>query len=333
MRLRPPPGPLSAEIGLHRAGNASRTLIRAPRALDPLHPYLVSRIAFSKCLARLGSLLLAPGLALILSACVGSSSAGPNIPTIPPARTYKLAGLEPTKNVPPGRQTNLSFTLEQPNGQPLTDYRTGPGPHTGVHVILVRDDLSTIIHNHPPVGPSGRIDDPITFQVPGKYRLVVDAYPNTTGPQRNFQLFGKIDVAGNAHNKPLPPFNPTVDVDGYRFHIEGAPKLKAIQAAFLKLTVTDPDGKPARFEPWYGALAHAIFFRSGSLDYFHTHVCAPGATGCTSLLGGASVSGSSATPGKMRVGVLLPVSGTWRLFLQCRVDGRTLTAPFTLDVK
>ena len=29
----------------------------------------------------------------------------------------------------------------------------------------------------------------LTFAKPGPYRVVVDAYPNTTGPQRNFQLF------------------------------------------------------------------------------------------------------------------------------------------------
>jgi hypothetical protein len=32
------------------------------------------------------------------------------------------------------------------------------------------------------------------------------------------------------------------------------------------------------------------------------------------------------------VGVLLPGSGTWRMFLQCQVDGKVLTAPFTLQV-
>jgi hypothetical protein len=31
--------------------------------------------------------------------------------------------------------------------------------------------------------------------------------------------------------------------------------------------------------------------------------------------------------------VLVPVAGTWRLFLQCQVDGHVLTAPFTLTVK
>jgi hypothetical protein len=62
-------------------------------------------------------------------------------------------------------------------------------------------------------------------------------------------------------------------------------------------------------------------------------VCAPGAAGCTSILGSAKVTGSSATPGKLDVGVLVPVAGTWRLFLQCKVDGRVLTAPFTLTVR
>jgi hypothetical protein len=31
--------------------------------------------------------------------------------------------------------------------------------------------------------------------------------------------------------------------------------------------------------------------------------------------------------------VLVPVAGTWRLFLQCQVEGRILTAPFTLKVR
>jgi YtkA-like len=33
-----------------------------------------------------------------------------------------------------------------PSGKPLTQYKTGPGPHTGVHLIIVRDDLAYIIH-------------------------------------------------------------------------------------------------------------------------------------------------------------------------------------------
>jgi hypothetical protein len=267
-----------------------------------------------------------------LTGCGGSGSSQPAAPAIRPARTFALTGFQPAGPVAPGKPTTVAFTIRQPNGRPLVRFRHGPGPHTGVHVIIVRDDLSTIDHRHPPIAPSGRIRERVVFPAPGTYRMVVDVYPQLAGPLRNFQLFRTIHVAGTEHRQPLPPFRPTVVVDGYRVTMHGRPTLRAIQAAFLTVTVTGPNGKPARFTPWYGALAHAIFFRRGSLDYFHTHVCAPGASGCTSLLGGASVAGTSSTPGKLHVGVLVPVSGTWRLFLQTKVNGRVLTAPFTLRV-
>ena len=163
----------------------------------------------------------------------------------------------------------------------------------------------------------------------------MDAYPNPdTSEQRNFQLFEDVSVQGVVvQQKEPPPFEPTVTLDGYTITMDGPPKLAAVEAAFLTITVKDPQGRPAKFTPWFGALAHAIFFRSDSLDYVHTHVCEPGATGCTSNIGGAQVSGTESAPGTLRVGVLVPAPGTWRLFLQCKVDGHVLTAPFTLTVE
>ena len=230
--------------------------------------------------------------------------------------------------------TTVAFTVVQPDGSPLTRYRHGAGPHNGIHLIIVRRDLGVIIHRHPPVGPDGRIVDRITFPSPGPYKVVIDVYPQPTGPasQTNFQLFTNLTVAGKYAPQPLPAFARSTTVDGYRFVINGTPHLKAIDPALLDFTVTGPDGKPATFTPWYGALAHAIFFRKGSLDYFHTHVCAAGVSGCTSILGATKVTGSSTTPGHLKVGVLVPVPGTWRLFLQCRVNGHVVTAPFTLQV-
>ena len=51
------------------------------------------------------------------------------------------------------------------------------------------------------------------------------------------------------------------------------------------------------------------------------------------MLGGASVVGRPAGSGNLNVGVLLPVAGTWRLFLQFRDRGHVVTAPFTLKVR
>jgi hypothetical protein len=281
---------------------------------------------------KLLSPLVVVAAGVVLTACGGSSSSTPSVPTIQAARTFQLAGFKPAGAVTAGKPVTVAFTIQQPNGHPLTSYKRGSGPHTGIHLIIVRNDLSAIIHKHPPVGADGKLTEQIVFPKPGTYRVVVDAYPNLAGPLRNFQLFRTIRVSGPAPAEKLPPYKQEVDVDGYRVRIAGTPKLKAIQAGFLTITVTGPNGKPARFTPWFGALAHAIFFRAGTLDYFHTHVCAPGATGCASVLGAATVAGSSSTPGQLRVGVLVPVSGTWRLFLQTDADGRVITAPFTLKV-
>jgi|tagenome__1003787_1003787.scaffolds.fasta_scaffold20758286_2 hypothetical protein len=269
--------------------------------------------------------------ALTIAGCGGgSNNAGPTI-SIDKPKVFSLEDFTPSGPVKPGKQTKVSFTIQQPDGKPLTRYKHGAGPHTGIHLIIVRDDLAGIIHDHPPVGADGKVTQAVTFPAPGRYRVVVDAYPDISPSLRNFQLFHPITVSGPAPRVVLPPFKAVQTVNGYRFAMQGKPALKAIQAGFLKIDVTDPKGKPAHFTPYFGALAHAIFFRQGSLDYFHTHVCAPGAQGCTAVLGGAKVTGTS-TPGVLRVGVLVPVPGTWRLFLQTEVAGNVITVPYTLKV-
>jgi hypothetical protein len=264
--------------------------------------------------------------------CGSGGAAGPAAPVIAPAQVYRLGSFSPAGPVRAGVPVTVSFRVVQPSGRPLVHYRTGPGPHVGVHLIAVRQDLATIIHRHPPIGPGGLIRQTLTFPTPGPYHLLVDVYPAHRGPGYvNFQLVRTIRVAGAYRPAPLPPFSPQVRAGALHFTLHGTPHLKVAQAAIFSVTVTDR-GRPARFTPWYGALAHAIFFHTRDLAYFHTHICAPNAAGCTSILGSSSVSGTSSAPGVLRVGVLLPEAGTWRMFLQCQVSGRIVTAPFTLRV-
>jgi hypothetical protein len=278
--------------------------------------------------AALSSLMV-----LALAAC-GSSGSGVTVPRVAPARVFSLAGFQPRAAVVPGRPTMLSFTVQQPSGQPLTSYRTGPGPHTGVHLIIVRDDLAYIVHEHPPVGPNGLLRETVTFPAPGPYKVLVDIYPNLPGGLPNFQLSKTVSVAGTYHPEPLPPFKANQVIDGYHADMQSHPALHAIQAQFIEVNVTDPAGRKAIFTPWFGALAHAIFFHQGSLDYFHSHICAPNAPNCGALAGVSAtrVTGSSAAPGKLTIGVLLPEPGTWRLFLQMKLSGRIITVPYTLAV-
>ncbi len=274
--------------------------------------------------------------ALVLSACGGggSSSLTPTV-TIPAAHTYHVSGFGPTKGIRPGRPTLVHFTIVKPDGKPLTRYREGKGPHTGADLVIVRSDDSHVLYIDTKNHPNGLISQRVVFPAPGRYRVVIDAYPKggTALTPSNFQLFESVTVAGTPHLVPLPPFASSEVVSGYRFTLARKPPLRAISPATIAFHVTDLAGKPAHFELWRGALAHAIFIRKGSLDYFHTHVCPPGANYCSSRLGGFRVAGVSSTPGLLKVGVLAPLAGVWRLFLLTYIGGRERVAPFTLTVK
>jgi hypothetical protein len=270
---------------------------------------------------------------LVALAGCGGSGASVSVPRVAPARTYSLENFQPVAPVLPGRPTTLLFTIQQPSGQPLTAYRTCCEPHRGVDLIIVRADDSHVQYDDSDIAPDGRISQPVVFPTAGRYRIVVDAYPAHTAPNQpiNFQLFTWVTVQGPYHPQSGPPYRPSEVVDGYRFQIQGNPQLKAIQATTLTINVTTPSGQKAVFGTWRGAFAHAIFIHQGGLDYFHTHVCSPGAIYCTSVLGAARVTGSSSGPGVLHVGVLLPEPGTWRLFLLTYIDGHHITTPFTLN--
>jgi hypothetical protein len=271
-------------------------------------------------------------LPLVLAGCGGGGSGTPTI-TIAPAHQWTLVDTSPATGVAPGPVT-VGFTVQQPSGKPLTHalYKTGAGPHTGVHVIVVKDDLSTIVHRHPPIAADGHVSERIDLPSPGNYTVLTDIYPNV-GPLPNFQLRYPIHVTGSASNRPLPPFKAVQTVDGYTVDLHGKPKLRVAEAKILKITVTAPNGKPAPFQVYYGALAHAIFFQQGTRAYFHTHVCGPNTPGCTSIVGQPTIQATSTKPGVLHAGILLPGGGTWELFLQFKTSGKILTVPYTLTVQ
>src|SRR5205823_2937305 len=91
--------------------------------------------------------ILAAALLAFAAGCGGSSK--PNFPSVPAARTFQIVDFKPTTPVAAGKAAKVSFVIRQPDGKPLTSFRRGPGPHTGVHLIFVRKDLAAIVHRHP----------------------------------------------------------------------------------------------------------------------------------------------------------------------------------------
>src|SRR5581483_9201532 len=178
-------------------------------------------------------------VAVAAAGCGGGGSSTPATPTIPAARVTKVIDFAPGGSVAAGKPATISFRIQQADGSKLTKFRRGPGPHTGVHLIYVRDDLSTIIHHHPPLGGRGKIVDHVTFPAPGPYRLVIDvspascpgsatpAVPGAPAGTCNFQLFERVRVAGAYSPRPLPPTSKAQKDGGCRFTLDGAANLTA----------------------------------------------------------------------------------------------------------
>jgi hypothetical protein len=146
---------------------------------------------------------------MIAAAGCGSSGSAITAPRIAPAKTYTLTGFQPAGPVLAGRPTTVSFTIREPSGQPLTNYRTCCEPHDGVDLIIVRSDDSHIQYDDSDIAADGKVTQPVSFPAPGTYRVVIDAYPQHTSPDApiNFQLFTHITVKGRYRARPLPPYN------------------------------------------------------------------------------------------------------------------------------
>ncbi|HUO71434.1 MAG TPA: hypothetical protein VMU39_11695 [Solirubrobacteraceae bacterium] len=219
--------------------------------------------------ARRGSIAIAAVAAAVLTVAGCGSSSGTSVtaPQVGAARTYALSGFEPSGAVAPRRRTTISFTIRTPEGTPLTAYKQCCDPHAGVDLIIVRTDDSHVQYDDSDITAAGRIDQPIVFPAPGRYRIVVDAYPRHPAPDApvNFQLFTTVTVRGSDRPQPIGSFAPVRMVDGYRFQVVGRPAINTLQAGFLTVKVTDPAGHRVRFTTWRGALAHAIFIHQGSL--------------------------------------------------------------------
>ena len=235
----------------------------------------------------------------------------------------------------PGRQADEGLVRDPAARRQAADaFRRGAGPHTGVHLIIVRDDLATIIHRHPPI--ARRRDGHATGHVP-------EAGPV---PRRRRRLPERDGAAAELpavrHARASPArtsrsrcrrSRATQSVDGYRFTLHGRPNLHAIQAGVPRLH----RHRPAREA---GAI-HAVVRRARARDLLprrarsttSTRTSArPARRAARASLGGTQVTGSSTTPGKLNVGVLVPCAGHVAPLPAVRAsDGRVLTAPFTLD--
>ena len=165
--------------------------------------------------------------------------------------------------VTPGTAVPVSFTIEGPDGRPVTEYDVEHEKE--LHLIAVRRDFSGFQHVHPERAQDGTWSTTLDL-APGQWRLFADF--KASGAEAI--TLGN-DLAVRGAYRPATPVaeTRTATVDGYTVTLGG--DLTAGEEAKLTLNVTR-DGAPVTdLEPYLGAYGHLVALRSGDLAYLHVH--------------------------------------------------------------
>ena len=213
----------------------------------------------------------------------------------------------------PGRDVPVEFTIEGPDGHPVTDYDVEHEKQ--LHLIAVRRDFTGFQHVHPELDADGVWSTDLDL-TPGAWRVFADF--KATGAD-DVTLGADLAVTGDYRPEPPAEEIRTAQVDGYTVTLEG--DLTAGEDAELTLSVSK-DGRPVTdLEPYLGAYGHLVALREGDLAYLHVHP--DGTPGDGETEPGPDVVFYAAVPS----------DGGYRLFLDFQHDGVVRTAAFALSTE
>jgi hypothetical protein len=211
----------------------------------------------------------------------------------------------------PGRAVPVAFTIEGPDGEPVTEYDVEHEKR--LHLIAVRRDFSGFQHVHPELDADGVWSTELAL-TPGNWRLFADFAPSGAD---GVTLGADLAVSGDYRPEPSSGEVRTAEVDGYTVTLEG--DLTAGEDARLTLSVSRGGRPVTDLEPYLGAYGHLVALREGDLAYLHVHP--DGTPGDGSTEPGPDVVFYAAVPS----------DGGYRLFLDFQHDGVVRTAEFALS--
>ncbi|NEA27815.1 DUF748 domain-containing protein [Actinomadura bangladeshensis] len=217
-----------------------------------------------------------------------------------------------TTTVTPGEKTDFRFTINGPDGKPVTGFTPLHGKR--LHLIVAQRDLSGFQHLHPTEIGGGVWTVPIELPKPGVYRFFTDVQPE--GAARQLTLGIDVFAPGDMRRTPLPKPEQVAKVDGYEVRLTGG--LTPGKSTELTLTVSK-DGKPVTdLQPYLEAYGHLVALRQGDLAYLHVHPDGEPGDGKTKPGPGITFFAEA------------PSTGAYRLYLDFKHDGKVRTAEFTV---
>jgi hypothetical protein len=204
----------------------------------------------------------------------------------------------------PNEETQWVFEVVGPQGHP-TSYRMQH--ERELHLIVVRDDLSTFAHLHPTRNERGTWGIDLSLPKPGSYTAFADIAPDDEEPMT---LRLPLQAEGDAGEDEVFEPSSLSTTDGYSIELVG--DVVAGDSSRIEFRVTR-NGGPVEPDPYLGAAGHLVAIHSGDLEYLHVHPMEARDVGSIPFM----------------MHALVP--GLYRLFLQFMHYAVVRTADFTIQ--
>lgn len=192
-----------------------------------------------------------------------------------------------------------------------------------VHLLIIDDSLTDYSHIHPkPTKEPGVYEfDWAPTKKDANYRMWADLHPLDTDQQE----YAIADLTASQTKGTIdktPSSESTLDGLTFKLSFEN-PELQAGKATMGKVTITDDKGKPVtNLEPLMGAFAHIVGFSYDFQSIVHIHP-----------MGKEPTNPSDRGGPDLQFHIEPEKAGFLKLFVQVKINGKEIFAPFGLVVK
>ena len=242
---------------------------------------------------------------------------------VPPGEPTMLLKATASGPLEAGKKADVKVRIQRRDGSPvlikdLMVMHTQP-----IHLLIVDPSLTDYHHEHPmPTDVPGEYAFSFTPTKSSNYRIWADLVPADSGVQE----YPAVELPGTAAPESIGDlsgkFATLAGGLNFRLTFENGALPRAKQVRVMQIEITDPAGKPLRqLEPVMNAFAHLVGFYEDYRTVVHLHP-----------------EGGDVTRDDLRGGPILgfkfypPRPGFIRLFCQVVVDGKTIFAPFNVNV-
>lgn len=214
----------------------------------------------------------------------------------------------------PGVTGEVAFTIASYRGEPVTDYLVEQTKE--LHLYVVREDLAVFRHVHPTRDARGRWSAPLVLPEAGAYRVVAEFVAVGQGGNGEHVVLGETVRVPGAWQRRDVPDSPNGEDGAVRVDVPEPGTAGPDQRLYVE--VSDRRGRPLELGSYLGTSAHLTGFHTGTGAAVHLHPL------------GAPEPREDGT--RLTFHTEFERPGTYRLFVQVRVDGFLHTVPVTVEV-